>query len=212
MTRIARGMTHISTLGILAIALVLVLFVVVWLKPKPQPIPDRERTSIDSLAATQPHFDTVRIERVRTETLYVRRSSQEALRAIGATHVADSLRRVADELTRAAATSDERSSRWFEVAEVRKVENDSLRSANTSLSYALTDATTARVAASERADAAGQRLAATADLSRRLATDVKRGDCRVLVVLSCPSRRATLAIGLTGGAIAAIAIDRRVGR
>lgn len=212
MTRLARGMTSVTTMGILAAVLIATLAVVAWLRRRPEPIPQREQTTLDSLMATAPAFSAHRDTVVRVETLSVTRSAQNARQAVSAQRIADSLHRITDEAQQAAAASGEQSERWFTVAEVRRVENDSLRSAIVLLDTALAQQTTARLAASDRANAAEQRLAATADLSKRLATDIKRGDCRLLVVLSCPSRRATLAIGLTGGAIAAIAIDRRVGR
>lgn len=203
MTRLARGFTSIEVMGALAALLIILLAVVVWLRPTPQPIPPREQASIDSLAATQPHYDTVYRERVRVETLSVVRSAQDARQATNTLRVADSLHRVADEAQQAAQTAGERSERWYQVAEVRRVENDSLRSTITLLDTALSQQMTARIAASERATAAEQRLAATANLADRLTNDLKHGDCRVLYLLNCPSRR----VSAVGGAVVAIAAE-----
>jgi hypothetical protein len=211
MTRLARGMTHIATLGILAIVLILVLTVVVWLKPTPRPIPAREQTSLDSLMATAPAFQAQRETLVVRETTYVTRSTERARQAAIAELIADSLRTIAETLQRAAEAQGDTAAAWRRIADVRRVETDSLRAANRSLDEALADQTVARGSADARATAAEQRLAATDDLAQRLANDIKRGDCRVLVVFNCPSRRATLAIGLVGGA-ALYAVGEKVVR
>ncbi len=210
MTRLARGFTSIQVMGALAAMLIILITIVVWLRPTPKPVPPREQTSIDSLAATKPRFDTVRIESVRVETLMVSRSAQETRQSAIAGRMADSLHRVADELQHAAATAGESSERWFQVAETRKVENDSLRSANTALAFALTDQTTARMAADQRATAAEQRLAATTDLTERLKKDIAAGDrCRILYLVECPSRKVSTVAGIAAGTTIAFVFLRR---
>lgn len=212
MTRLARGMTRISTLGIITAVLIVVLAIVVWLRPAPNPIPDREHTTLDSLAATAPIYTAQRETVFVRETTFVRQSNAKAAQSLIAARTADSLRQVAIGLERAAQAAGDSSSRWFRVADVRRVENDSLRSANAGLSAALVDLSAARLAADDRATAAERRLAATSDLADRLARDLKHGDCRVLFVLNCPSRRGVAVLSLSAGIAGGYYIARRFGR
>jgi hypothetical protein len=188
------------------------LFVTVflWLRPKPAPIADRERTTIDSLMATKPAFDSQRVERIRAETVYVTRAAISRAAALQSIQSADSLRERAIVAQRVAEARGDTASQWRTVADLRTAESDSLRSANGALATALSDMNLARSAAVSRATAAEARLSASENLNSRLADDVRAGDrCRVLLVISCPSRRVAAAGGVIVGAAVVALIDRR---
>lgn len=193
-----------------AAVLIVVLALVAYCRPTPAPIPRAEQKSIDSLEATKPAFSALRDTLILRETTFVARSVANRAQAIAATLAADSLREGAIAAQLVAEAARDTSSAWRTVAELRTAESDSLRSANGALVTALSDMNLARSAAVSRATAAETRLAASENLNARLADDVRAGDrCRILFVMSCPSRRVAAVSGVIVGAVAVALIDRR---
>lgn len=198
------------TIGILSIA----ALSVAYCRPKPAPIPRTELRTIDSLAITQAAYDSGLKANTRVESIFVATSAQKARTATISTRTADSIAKLANlaqRLAEAATDSLSALSRWRDVATLRGVENDSLRSSNASLFSALTEQIGARSAADVRANEAERRLAAVDDLNRRVVSDLRRADppCRVLWVARCPSRRVAFASGLVVASAGAYVVTHR---
>ncbi len=213
MTAVGRGLAFAARDPIVVAIIAVLAVVVVWFtscRPKPNVIPPRENRTIDSLDATRPVFDSSVTNNVRVESVYVAQSSGNARQARQALHVADSLHAVAILWQRAADAQEDTASRWFQVARVRGVENDSLRSSNRGLDSALVQSTHAQQAADRRASIDSARLVATTSLNDRLAKDVlTAGQCRIALVVSCPTRTATALTFTLVGVVLKTAYDRR---
>jgi hypothetical protein len=179
-----------TALGIAAAFVI--LFVFMFCRLKSNVIPPKDQKTIDSLAITQPTFDSSRQATITNETGNVTQSATNARQARQALRAADSLHRLAIIAQQRADAARDTLSRWFTVATLRGVENDSLRSANRGLDSALAQQTEATHAADRRAALDSARRVALADLSAKLASDVKTaGQCRVAGFISCPTRTAT---------------------
>jgi hypothetical protein len=193
--------------GILAVVTVAAF---AWCRPTPTPIPPKEQTSIDSLNVTSPFYRARRDTLVRVESVYVAASLKNRAGAINAARAADSLRDVAIAWQRTAEAQGDTSSRWYEVAKVRGIENDSLRSANGGLLAALEHQIRARTAADARSVLDSSRLAAVQNLNDRMAADLRRADppCRVAFAFRCPSRKAVAVTSLALGVLGVVAYQR----
>lgn len=197
---------------IIALVSLVVLGALWWTscRPKPTPIPPKEQSSTDSLRITQRGFQAQRDTLIVRETTFVRQSAINRAGAITSTHAADSLHALANAAQRVAEAERDTSSRWHDVAILRGLENDSLRSANGGLLAALDNQTQARTAADARSSADSSRLAAVQNLNDRLAADLRRADppCRVLYIARCPSRRVVALASIPLGFAAKVTYDR----
>jgi hypothetical protein len=203
---VAWAREHWKNLAIWTPVAALVLYVG-FCHPKKNPVPPKEQHTIDSLAITQPAFQAHRDTLILRETTYVRASTQEARKATIATHAADSLRTIADAAQARAVAAGDTLSEWRAAALARQQEADTLRSALSTTTHALDLQILARIAADDRATASEQRLTAVQNLSERLARDVQAaGQCRVLFVARCPSRKAVAVASLAVGSIGTIVI------
>jgi hypothetical protein len=213
--RIASAKWFLSRGGFIALAVVAVgvgvAVAFAYCRPEPTPIPRAEQFSIDSAKATRPAFDSTRRTSIRIESVYVAQSARNRLGATTAMHAADSLRGLAIAWQRAAEARGDTVSHWHDVAILRGIENDSLRSANGGLLSALEDETKARTAADSRVSLDSSRLAATENLNARLAVDLRAADppCRVLVIARCPSRKVVAVGAIALGILAQIEFTRR---
>jgi len=198
---------------LIAIVSVVLLGALWWTscRPTPTPIPPKEQTSIDSLNVTSPFYRARRDTFVRVESVYVAQSLRNRSGAMTSSHAADSLGALANVALRLAEAERDTSTHWHDVAILRGLENDSLRSANGGLLTALEQQTQARTAADARSSADSSRLAAVQNLNERLAADLRRSDppCRVLVIARCPSRRVVAVASVALGVLAKIEYDRR---
>lgn len=196
---------------IIALASMLALGALYWTscRPRATPIPPKEQASIDSLNATSPFYHAQRDTLIVRETTFVRQSAINRAGAIKSTRAADSLHAIANAAQRRAEAERDTSSHWHDVAILRGLENDSLRSANGGLLAALEQQTQARTAADARSSADSSRLAAVQNLNDRLAADLRRADppCRVLVIARCPSRKAVAVTTLALGVLATVAYE-----
>lgn len=197
--------------AVLLIAALTVVALVLYFRPKPTPIPAREKTTMDSLAATKPAFTaTVETLTVR-ESVYVQRAAEKAAVTRVILHTADSLRRVAIVAEASAREARDTSSRWFRVAMLNRAEADTLRVALDSATARGDHLDSALVAVREAKNIINARLLTVEDLSNRLAADLQRADppCRVAFVARCPSRKTSALIG-AGLAVGAVLYGKQL--
>jgi hypothetical protein len=177
----------------------------------PTPIPRAEQKTADSLDATNPAFRATRDTLIVRETTYVAQSAQHRAQSTQSTHAADSLRTLANAAQRTAEQARDTSSHWHDVAILRGLESDSLRSALGGAMSALEEQTKARTAADARDVLDSARLAAVRHLNDRLAADLRRADppCRVAFAFRCPSRKVVALVSIPLGVLATIEYQHR---
>jgi hypothetical protein len=171
-------------------------------RPTPHVIPAKEQRSLDSLAIAKPFYEAQRAALVVHETTYVAQARRNAATALVAERAADSLHDVATAWQHAAEAQLDTSSRWYNVAVAREIENDSLRAANRSLDASILQLTFARAAADTAAAIADARSLALENLNQRLAHDVvtasREPQCRIAYVFGCPSRKEVAVLAAAG--------------
>lgn len=199
---------HVKPL--LFISAALLVLAIAFCRPTPNPIPPREQHSIDSLAITRSVFDSGQRARAKAETVYVAQSSRKAAVA-EATHAAtDSLREAAIVLQARAEAARDTSSAWRSAALAWHQTADSAIARGDTLASALQDERSARTLADQQVTAERARRMAVEDLNSRLARDVRTaGQCRILWVASCPSRKAVLVGGVLVGVVGKYVADRQ---
>lgn len=208
----AEQLWHRAPQLVLGAGALAMLAVAVWfLWPHPQPIPPKEQATLDSLRITKPAHDSVIHAAAKAETIYVRQSRQERGAAIVAARQADSLRRVAIAADAQAQAARDTSSRWYASAQAWHRTADTLAATNVRLANAYSAESTARVAADRQAAERATRETALEDVNARLATDLRRGDCRVLF-LRCPTRREAFVAGLVAVPLVRIGVNVASGK
>jgi hypothetical protein len=208
MIPLTRWPTISITIGVLVVVTVAAF---AFCRPRPTPIPEKEQRSIDSLIVTSPFYRAQRETLTVHETTFVAQSAQHRAQSTQSTHAADSLRTLANAAQRTAEQARDTSSHWHDVAILRGLESDSLRSALGGAMTALEEQTRARTAADARSVLDSARLAATESLNRRLAADLARADppCRVAFAFRCPSRRVVALVSIPLGVLATIEYQHR---
>lgn len=185
----------------------LVLSVFAFCRAKPNPVPQKEQHSLDSAQITKPIYLAARDTLIRTETTYVTKTVHDTAAARALYTSAGKAEARADSLQTLAQAADSNATLWHGVADARTQEASALHSVVDTLSEALLNEKAARVAADSRARLDSTRAVALDNLSQRLAADVKKaGECRVLLVLGCPSRKASF----VAGALASIGVGAAI--
>jgi len=178
-------------------------------RPAPNVIPKREQSSLDSLFTTKPFYEAQRHALVVHETTYVAVARRNAATALVAERAADSLNDVATAWQQAAVAQLDTSSRWYNVAVARSIENDSLRSAIRSLDASLFAQRLATASADSTILLVEARALALENVNARLAYNVRTaGQCRIAWVVSCPSRK-VVAVATAAATIALSRADVR---
>jgi len=190
-----------------------VLIVGLWVafcRPQPNPIPPKEQTTIDSMAATKPHFDSTRHSVVDSAQKVVTRIVHDSAAAVRARAQADQYRRIADSALAVARAEHDTTSAAFVAAENATREADQLRATTDTLAHRLSEAKQAIVSLTEQIVRDSVRQHATDDLTARLARDVKTaGQCHILPFVACPSRKVVVVGGVVLGVVAKSVYDQR---
>lgn len=175
-------------------AVVFVALAIWWLRPHPAPIPPKEQTTLDSLRATAPDYRARVDTLIRVDSAALRQSRVNALRATEALRRADSIHAIAIAAeARSRAATDSLAALTAARLTITALlgETASLRTANRQLDSALVAQTAAHAAAEARANESERRLAATEELNRRIAADLRQRDEPCYLVphlVRCPSR------------------------
>lgn len=204
-TAVAAVKDYKIPIGILGGLLVLSIFG--FCRAKPGAVPQKEQHSLDSVTITKPIYQAARDTLVRTETKIVTRVIHDTAVAHRAYDDAAKAQARADSLQAVAARADSSASLWHLVADARTQEAADLHVTVDTLVAALRGEKSARDAADSRSRIDSARAAALDNLSQRLATDVKRAsECRVLLILGCPSRKASFVVGALTAVTAGAAV------
>lgn len=179
-------------------------------RPRPNPIPPKEQTTIDSMAATKPHFDSTRHGVVDSARKVVTRIVHDSAAAVRARAEADQYRRLADSALAVARAQHDTTSAAFVAAENATKEAEQLRASNDTLTHRLSESKQTILALTEQVGRDSSRLAASENLDARLARDVKTaGQCRILPFVACPSRKVVAVGGVLVGVVAKSLYDQR---
>jgi hypothetical protein len=179
----------------LAVAMLLLL---AFCRPKPTPIPPKEKTTIDSLAATKPAFDAGQAATKGAIVNVVTKIVRDEAAIAAARSDADRERRRADSLARAAAVARTAA----DSAERYRLAYDASSRESTNLRAALDTATRDLAAARDTLNRTriqvaddSSRIARHIELEARLTKDLEHAEppCRIAYVLRCPSRKVVAA-------------------
>lgn len=186
-TMTKRILTVLAIVGAVALA-----GVAMWLaRRRPTPILPKEQTTIDSLHATQPAFDSIFKGTTGGLTNVVTKIVHDTAAVRQLRTAADRERARADSLAAAAARSADSATIWHQAYDARTSEATALRTAVDTLTRDLNAATDHIHRAQIQLAADSSRIAAQVDLTDRLASDLRHASppCRVAYLFSCPSRK-----------------------
>lgn len=196
----ARSYWREAVIGLLLVS-VLVLSMMTCQYRKSGLKPATLRT-IDSLAITQPAFDSSQLLRQQVEDTHVAAALELARITARLTAVAAQQRRIADSLASL--------QQWQAAYNARTREADSLRVAVDSATARATRLSSALAAADARATDERLRRLAVEGLNKRLQNDaLDAANCRVAYVIPCVTRTQTFVVGAVLGAAGAYAVLHR---
>lgn len=205
--RWARAHWRLVALGLVGLLASLLAFC----HPRANPIPPKEQTSIDSMHATKPGFDSTQRVIKQQAAKVVTKIVHDSTAAVVARREADRYRQIADSALAVARASHDTTSAAFVAADNATKEATQLRVANDTLSARLTEAHGTIVLLTDQLTRDSLRQRASDDLNARLARDVKTaGRCTILPFVRCPSRKAVAVVSLAVGATGKILYDRYV--
>lgn len=170
--------------------------------PKSNPIPPKEQTSIDSMKATKPGFDSMQRVVKQQAARVVTRIVHDSAAAVTARAEADRYRRIADSALAVARAQHDTTSAAFVAADNATKEADKLRASNDTLSARLSEAHATILALTAQVTADSVRQNASDDLNARLANDLRHASPPCYLVphlVGCPSRKTVAVVSLATG-------------
>lgn len=188
------------------------LAVAVWmLWPHPHRLPPAEQYTRDSLAITKPRADSARHATSAAVAHVIAKIVHDSAAIRAALYRAAAAGRRADSTAAVAQALADTNSRWHAAYEQRTTQVADLQAAVDTLVPDLTAArdTLVRVRGQQHDDSV--RFVRGDEFNARLATDVQRGDCRVLWI-KCPSRKQAFVAGVLAIPAARIAFNAVIGK
>lgn len=207
---LVRARSYWRELLIALLLLAIVIGSVATCQYRKKGVSEQSQKTIDSLAATQPAFDSTQLVSRRTEATHVATALTHQTTVTRATSAANRERISADSLARVAITAVNDAIKWRDAYFARTREADSLRVALGAATGRADEERAARMEADRRASLDSSRNVALQKLALGLERDAnKAANCRVALVLPCITRTQAFVGGAVLGAVGAVAVTSR---